>query len=393
MNRAVVTIVTRNYLAYARVLMRQCRRHDPAVDRFVVVIDRPPDGTSADVADAEVIYGDELGVENWPRYAFQYTPFELSCALKPFAVDRLFAKHGYDAIVYLDGDMGLYRPLDPAWQALESCSVALTAHLLRPLPDDGLRPHESVFSHVGAYNAGFVGVRNDAAGRGFVTWWRSMLAKHCIVDLAAGYFVDQRWLCLAPGLFPGVHVLRHFGVNAGHWTLSQAAFRPQTPEDPSRPDVYVDDDPLVLFHFSGMTPLKPADYLANQNRTSLARIPCLERLVEHYHRDLAAAGLADCAAWGCGMERLRDGTPVDRTWREAIRREEPDFADVADPFDTDARPDLVARFRKIEVRGQMWRRDWQVAALKGRGVTGKVRLAAHRVRDTTRAIRAFFRAA
>lgn len=353
--RAIVTVVTRNYLAYARPLMRQCARHEPHTDRFVVVADRLPDGYGADV-DAHVLHGDELGIERWPRYAFQYTPFELACALKPHAIGRLMDRLGYEAVLYLDSDMAVYGPLTPAWEALEAHGVVLTPHVARPLPDDGLRPHESMFLPTGAYNAGFLGVRNDADGRAFTTWWRSMLARHCILDLPAGLFVDQKWLNMVPGLFSGVAVLRRFGVNAGHWTLSQAVFEHRPTTGVSASNVTVDGDPLLLFHFSGMTPHAPADYLGHQTRTRLDRIPCLAALVERFQHDIMSAGFAECVAWGCETERLLDGTPVKPAWRRAIRREEPAFSDVDDPFDTTARPDLVRRYRRLEPRPRGLRR-------------------------------------
>ncbi|MFM8735455.1 MAG: hypothetical protein ACKOC8_09705 [Pirellulales bacterium] len=388
--RAIVTIVTRNYLAYARALMRQCALHEPHADRFVVVADRLPDGSAADVPDATVIHGDELGIPRWPRFAFQYTPFELACALKPHAFGWLLEHLGYQAVVYLDGDMALYGPLTPVWEALLRHSLVLTPHLLRPLPDDGLRPHESVFLPVGAYNAGFLGVRNDADARAFTAWWRSMLAKHCILDIAGGFFVDQRWLDLAPAMFPGVEVLRRFGINAGHWTLSQAMFERRATWGISTSNVTVDGDPLLLFHFSGMTPHKPAEYLGHQTRTRLDLIPCLEALVERYHRDVMSAGFTECSAWGCQTEHLLDGTPVKPSWREAIRREEPAFADVGDPFDTAACPELVTRYHRIESRARGWRRDWQLAWKRRRGIAGSV---ADQVRDTKRALQKLFRAA
>lgn len=388
--RAIVTVVTRNYLAYARSLMRQCALHEPDTDRFVVVVDRLPDGCDADVADARVMYGDELAVDRWPRYAFQYTPFELACALKPHAIGWLIERLGYEAVVYLDADMGLYGPLTCVWEALESKSIVLTPHLVRPLPDDGRRPHESDYLRVGTFNAGFMAVRNSGDGEAFIGWWRAMHDKHCIVDLAAGLFVDQKWMCLVPGLFRGVEVLRHFGINAGHWTLSQAVFDRSPTWGRSTSNVMIAGDPLVLFHFSGMTPHRPADYLVYQARTRLNDIPCLNALVERFHRDVREAGFAECMAWGCEMERLSDGTPIEPAWREAIRRDEPAFADVVNPFDTRACPDLMSRFRRIEPRAGGWRQDWSPARKRRGGIADSV---ADHVRQTKRAIRAIFRAA
>lgn len=389
--RAVVTVVTRNYLAYARALMLQAARHEPSADRFVVIVDRLPDGRPADVA-GQVIHGDELGIPDWRRYAFQYTPFELACAVKPWAIDHVLSVLGYGSVVYLDGDMGLYGPLAPAWEPLGAAAVVLTPHRLRPLPDDEGLPRDSHFLQCGVFNAGFVGVRHDDRGLAFVRWWKARLARQCVVDLAAGLFVDQKWLDLAPGLMAGVRVLRHVGINAGHWTLSTAGWESRATGGVSTTDVVIDGDPLVLFHFSGMTPDAPHRYLESQTRARVETTPGLPRLVAAFHADVQAAGHAACRGWGCRFDHLSDGTRVDPAWREAIRRDHPVFADIVDPFDVAARPDLTARYRSIEAAARRWRLDWRLAR-RGPGVLGPVWDAAARVRAATRAVRQMLRAA
>lgn len=357
-SRAVFTCVTRNYLAYAAALMRRVAVHEPRAARYVVVADRLPAGHAADVSGARIIHGDELGIADWPRYSFQYTPFELSCALKPHAAARLLDL-GHDAVTYLDGDTTPYGELSPLWAALEDDAVVLTPHLRHPLPDDGKAPHESVFTLSGTFNAGVFAVRGCARGRDFLHWWTSMVRRHCIVDIAAGLFVDQRWLCLAPGLFDGVRILRHGGINAGHWSLASSRWEQRPVDDASTSGLAVDGDPLLLFHYSGMTPGAPDAYLAYQNRTTVDAVPGLAELAAAFRRDVVAAGLADCTAWGCATDTLSDGTPIHPAWREAIRRGEPEFAGVTDPFDVDAAPGLVRRFRRVERKARKWRQDWR----------------------------------
>ncbi|MFM8892167.1 MAG: hypothetical protein ACKOTB_11220 [Planctomycetia bacterium] len=387
--RAIVTVVTRNYLAFARALMRQCAVHEPDAGRFVVVADRLPLGEVADVPDAEVIFGDELGIDGWSRYAFQYTPFELTCALKPHAFRFLMSHRGADAVVYLDADMGLYGPLAPVWEALEKDSIVLTPHLHRPMPDGGLQPYESLFAFSGTFNGGFCAVRDTGVGRSFTGWWASMLRKFCIDDLRAGVFVDQRWLCLVPGLFPDVCVLRHAGVNAGHWSLVQCAWECRSTGAVSTSDAWVDGDPLLLFHFSLMTPRNPAGYLEAQNRVRVEDIPCLQRLVEGFQRDVRAAGFAECMAWGCGTEKLDDGTPIRRAWREAIRRDEPAFADVANPFAVSADVGLRARYRAVESIAHTWRSEWQVTWERERRLSARLYGLWMRVRGAAGACKRF----
>jgi hypothetical protein len=122
--------------------------------------DRLPAGETADVPHTEIIYGDELGIERWARYSFQYTPFELSCAIKPHIMRRLLDM-GYQEVVYLDADMAVYGPLVEVFESLARHSIVLTPHLLEALPDDGKRPHERAFLVSGTFNAGFLALRAD----------------------------------------------------------------------------------------------------------------------------------------------------------------------------------------------------------------------------------------
>lgn len=372
--RALVTVVTRNYAHYAQVLLQACKQHHPEADLFVCYADRPPESWRESVPGTKVVYGDELGIADWARFSFQYTPFELSCALKPYVIGHVLAQ-GYDQIAYLDGDMTLYGPLAAVFGALEKDSIVLTPHLLARLPPDGKRPDESVYLTAGAYNAGFFAVRNDSTTRAFIDWWQAMCRRQCIVDLANSLFVDQKWLGLVPGLFEGVHLLRHRGYNTGHWSLSQFEFReiPVCAESQSR--VSVGGDPLVLFHFSGMTPNDPHQYLTSQTRKTLTDIPALGRLVERYHADLAAAGMATCSAWGCEFNTLNDGTNIHPGWREAVRQPHKTLVGIENPFDALSQPELVATYKALEPGAYKWRRDWRLKWPKEQGAAGKVRSA------------------
>jgi hypothetical protein len=354
-DQAIVTVCTRNYLAYARALMLGCRHNHPEVDRFIVLADRPPAGCAIGEVAAEVIYGDQLEIPNWERYSFQYTPFELACALKPHAVRHIMNTRGHSNVVYLDGDTVPYGRLSPLWDALRSSFLVVTAHLLKPLPDDGLTPPESTYLNSGIFNAGVFAIRSCFTGMRFLDWWCSKVQKDSIVNLSRGLFVDQKWLSLAPSIFPGVHILRHFGVNAGHWTFGQAKWNSQATGDTSIANILVNDDPLLLFHFSGMTPDNPHQYLKWQNRLHLDEVPVLSELAQNFRDSVVSQDHYRMRRWGSAFDRLADGTPIHPAWREAIRREEPFFAELRNPFNASASPMFMRRFRKSESRLPLWR--------------------------------------
>jgi len=351
--QALVTVVTRNYLHYAAVLQQSCKRLNPQADFFVVLADELPSSLASAHQLDTLVPAQQLLVGDWARFTFQYTPFELSCALKPYAMEHLLSQ-GYDSVVFLDGDVALYGPLNSMTQALQSHSVALTPHLLRPLPRDGRKPAENNFLNTGTFNGGVVGCCGDQVGLQFIQWWKDHLRHDCYVDVAGGVFVNQKWLNLVPSLFPSVAIVRQPGCNTGHWTLSQFSLTGD------RESGYrVGDQPLECFHFSNFLPDNPYEFMHSQTRVSFQTTPALEQLVRDYHQQLIAQGAERFSALGCQFDHLSDGTPIKPEWREAIRRNIKDLRNVADPFDVTANSSLVKRFDSAARRAHKWRGDWR----------------------------------
>ncbi len=351
--QAFVTVVTRNYLHYARALAESCRYWQAGVPLTVVLADNFTNEAVPPVLQDCVLLAEKLGIDDWNRFAFQYTPFELCCALKPFAMQLLFSQ-GYDQVVFLDADLALYSPLDSVAQALQLHSIALVPHLHKPLPRDGRKPAENNFLNAGTYNGGLVACRGDDVGRQFLQWWKDHLQYDCYVDVSSGVFVDQKWLNLVPGMFPDVAIIRQPGCNAGHWTLSQF------PLTGDRQSGYrVGTQPLECFHFSNFLPDNPYEFMHSQTRVSFHTSPALAELVRDYHQQLIGHGAEQFAPLGCQFDHLSNGTPVKPEWREAIRRNVKELRHIDNPFDVSANPDIVARFEKAARRAHKWRSDWR----------------------------------
>lgn len=204
---AVVTVVTRNYLHYARALAVSVRETNPTVPVYICLVDRPPQPYDPSAEPGTVFFADELGTPDWKRFAFQYDGLELACALKPFAMRRVLDE-GLRGVLYLDSDGLVYGPLSGIRERLGSGPVALTPHLDSPLPEDGRSPSEATILRAGVFNGGFVAVSGTPGGRGFLSWWSERLRRECINDPPSGIFVDQQWLDEVPAFFPNAHRAR-----------------------------------------------------------------------------------------------------------------------------------------------------------------------------------------
>ena len=154
-----LTIVARNYLPQSRVLARTFLEHHPGARFSTLVID----GTEHDRAASEVgevLLIDDIGLDTaeWRPMAAMYTVMEFATALKPAALLHLLRTCVADgeAVAYIDPDIQVMTEFTDVFDHAVEHGIALTPHLLQPLPRDGCTPDERVFMQAGLFNLGFV---------------------------------------------------------------------------------------------------------------------------------------------------------------------------------------------------------------------------------------------
>jgi len=318
------TIVARNYLAQAQVLVDSFRVHHPDGEFVVLLLDDPGTGRP-DVAGAEVMLIDEIGIpaETRVQMTLTYSVIELATAVKPWLLRTLLDRFG-DHATYFDPDILIERAIHELPQLAREHSIVLTPHVLEPMPRDGRKPTEQGILIAGVYNLGFVSVGDTEEARRMLDWWSERLETECIVDPEHGFFVDQRWMDFVPSLFD-YHLVRDPSWNVAYWNLPS---RELTRD--AEGGVLVNGHPLTFIHFSGYSPRKPhllSKHQADDPRVRLSERPILRELCDEYGRRLLAAGFdganrtfkAPFSAW--------DGIDLDdrirRLLRESRDAEEP----------------------------------------------------------------------
>jgi glycosyltransferase involved in cell wall biosynthesis len=325
--RAVVTIVSNNYLSRARVLCRSLREHEPEVRRFVLIVDRPIAVRSDEPF--EPIPVEALDIPDFEDFMAQYTVMEANTAVKPYVMSFLFKHYSIEELVYLDPDIMLTGPLTEVWAALERGNVVLTPHLRDPFRDEE-HPNELEILRSGTYNLGFVGTRRGATSDRLFTWWAEKTEHDCVVDLANSLFVDQKWMDLVPGYLEGVEVLRDPGYNVAYWNLHERKL------SESAGTYYADGAPLAFFHFSGYDPERPTILSRHQSRHTLATMPVVRKLCDLYAQRMKAEGHDDGARHPYGFANLRNGIPISKGIRAAIRMFRKQGVDWPSVTDADA---------------------------------------------------------
>jgi hypothetical protein len=309
---AVCTIVAKNYLAYARTLMKSLVRHNPGVAAYVLFVDDIA-GFVDPAAEAFRTLGlQDLDLPRPAEFCFRYDVMELSTAVKPYLLQELFAR-GHGKVLYIDPDIWVFRPLDELFAWLEESDVLLTPHLTGPL-GDGRYPDERDILLSGTYNLGFLGIADTPNVRGLLRWWADRCEFLCVSDITHGMFVDQRWMDLTPGLADRVRVIRDPGWNVAYWNLKHRALE----GPPGAPAA--NGSPVRFYHWSGFNPTKPTALSKHQDRYPTIETEPLVSMAREYSAELLSAGYRTSTAWPYSLGFFKDGHPISIEMRELFRR-------------------------------------------------------------------------
>jgi len=328
MSRAACTIIAKNYLAQARVLAKSFRRHHPEARCFVLLVDEAEGRFEPASEPFELVRLDELRLPAPRSLCFKYSVTELSTAVKPAFLRWLVEERSVSELLYLDPDIEVFDTLDPLFEALQGCPIALTPHITTPVAD-GLLPDERTFLRVGAYNLGFIGVRADPTALSMLTWWDERCAEHARARPDLGLFVDQKWVDLVPGLFPPVAIVADPGCNVAYWNL--AARRVAR----AGRGFTVNGAPLRFFHFSGYDPARPDEVSRHQTRLAMSDAGEAAALFDAYRSRLLDEGWRAARSWPYTWGRFDDGTPIAPVVRDLYLGLGSERERFGDPFAAD----------------------------------------------------------
>jgi hypothetical protein len=347
LNRAACTIVSPNYLAYARTLAASYRAHHPDDRFFVLIVADLTDPAPFTTPGLTAVMLPALGLANLRAEAMKYDILELNTNVKPTFLKHLIDHHSLDVLTYLDPDICVYAQLTPVFEALAAgANAVLTPHLTTPITDD-CYPTEQDQLYNGTFNLGFIAVRRSEETHRLLSWWERRCLDLGFSEGRTGLFVDQKWMNLAPGLFAGVTILRHPGCNMAYWNLHERRLLPA----PDAAGYLVESSaatatPLCFFHFSGIVVDDPAVLSKHTNRFTPASRPDLDNLFAGYKSAVIANRDPSLESIPYGFGTLSDGAYITRLARRIYAKHQQHFLNH-DPFDADGPFARFARRHKL----------------------------------------------
>lgn len=312
---AVFTIVSKNYLHFARTLMDSVREFHPDWEQHVLLVDKVNDGEfNEEMFQVSTVL--DLKLPNPQQFLFRYNILELNTAVKPWMFEWLFSREKYDKVIYLDPDICLYDSMNEVIFELDNGNLmVLTPHLTGFLDDDK-KPGEIEILVSGTYNLGFLALAKHDDTFNFLNWWQRKLEFECVVDIPRGLFVDQKWMDLTPGIFNDVKILRHGGYNVAYWNLKHRLV------EKINDKFFVNGERLVFFHFSGLNPLDINVLSKHQNRYRISDLDmAVQELVKGYAEKVLANGYNECKNLKYSFNNFEDGIAINDFVRIAYRKD------------------------------------------------------------------------
>lgn len=182
-----------------------------------------------------------------------------------------------------------------------------------------------------------------------------------------GYFVDQKFLDAVPCLFPGLHIVRHDGINTGHFNLHARRVHRRGER------WFCNDVPLVLFHYTMVRLLEDQTFYPYVNRPFIAEQPELHGMFQNYAARLEAAEMRADLAHPYAFDRFANGLPISLATRTAYVAAREAGRAVTDPFTDPAwmgQEQALPLIHNLRWRWEYhtrWPRRW-MAALRRQGL-------------------------
>ena len=241
--RYFCTYFDQRYLPRGLAMYESLRRNCPRFKLWVLCLDvetrnyleaiKRPDLEPITMEEFES--GDELLKQSRKNRSLLEYYFTCTPSLPLFIFEK---DPAVELITYLDADLYFFSPLDSLFDEIADHSIAIIPHRFPP-------KFQKAERH-GIFNVGWVSLRHDSIGLACLQRWRAQCIEQCVDSNDGTQFADQRYLDDWPDIFQRLIVIQHKGANLAAWNIANYKLTVREGH------VYVDDEPLLFFHFHGL---------------------------------------------------------------------------------------------------------------------------------------------
>lgn len=173
---------------------------------------------------------------------------EYCWTLKPVLLKYILASYpNLTRLTYVDADLYFYLSPEIIFRKSPSSSVLLSQH-------DFPSAYKFVAKQSGKFNSGFISFKKGRTSMECLDWWAGKCMDWCFDRAEKGKYGDQKYLEMMPLLFKGVSTIKVKGANIAPWNDVKYKFSIKNGK------VYVDEWPLVFYHFSGLRILSEEEF-------------------------------------------------------------------------------------------------------------------------------------
>lgn len=243
------TYFDQRYLVRGLAMIHSLAAHCPAARVWVLCMDDATYATLTrlDLPVVRVIRLQALEQANPALCAVkpQRTPLEYYFTCTPALPRVVFDHHPeVDLITYLDADLFFFADPTPLFGEIGAGSIGLVRQNM-------VANAREMIEQYGVYNVSWVTFRRDATALACLRWWQDRCIEWCFLRAEDGKYGEQKYLDDWPSRFANVVVIEHTGANLARWSIARYHLTER-----AGGQVDVDDQPLLFFHFSGLTQVK-----------------------------------------------------------------------------------------------------------------------------------------
>jgi len=154
-----------------------------------------------------------------------------------------------EQLTYLDADLFFFSDPEPLFDEIGPASIAIIPHRFsmanRHLEINGI------------YNVSWLTFRRDIIGLICLKRWREQCLEWCYDRIEGTRYADQGYLTDWPETYQNVTIIQHKGADLAPWNISGSQLFLHEGH------IWVDDEPLIFFHFQSLACIRSAVYKLN----------------------------------------------------------------------------------------------------------------------------------